>query len=124
MARLDPLAFLVLLAPAGDAHAWLGVVAILDDEGRVRGRPARRVAPFGGRSLVAAAIDDEPFLAVAHLEREGAGMRPGRARVDDDERLAAGEPLEAGLRRASRRPRPRARTREQEVDRRRLDVRL
>src|SRR4051794_8688639 len=89
----------------------------------MRGGRPRGAGPFGARPFIGAAIDDESLAAVAHLERQRAGVRravePGggkRTRVEEDERLAGGKALEAGMRRARRRLALRLGARQDEVE--------
>src|SRR5215831_1420787 len=86
MARLEPLRPIIIGALRGEEarrpgkaalRSHLAGICVGDVERRMRRRRPRRRAPLRVGSVIAAAIDDEPLPAMAHLERQDAGM--GRA---------------------------------------------
>ena len=87
----------------------LGRVGVVDHGRRMRRGVAHEVPPVARRAGIGAAIDDQALVRGAHLEGERAGMgdavhaAAGRAAgIDDHQRGAGGQPLEAAGQRHGR----------------------
>ena len=100
----------------------LGRIGVVDHRRRMGGGVAHEMPPVARRAGIGAAIDDQPLVRGAHLERQRAGMGDAvhaaarrAAGIDDHQRGAGRQALEAARQRHHRRALARAGTRQHQV---------